>query len=34
MLISCHQFAGHNQDIKISKRALENVERFKYLGTM
>jgi hypothetical protein len=33
MLLSCHQNAGQNRDIKIANRAFENVSQFKYLGT-
>jgi hypothetical protein len=33
MLLSCHQNAGQNWDIKMANRSLENVSRFKYLGT-
>jgi hypothetical protein len=33
MLLSRHQNAGQNRDIKISNRLLENVSQFKYLGT-
>jgi hypothetical protein len=32
MLLSRHQNAGQNQDIKIAKRPFENVSQFKYLG--
>jgi hypothetical protein len=30
MLLSRHQNAGQNQDIKISNRCLENVAQFEY----
>jgi hypothetical protein len=33
MLLSCHQNAGPNHDIKIANRCFENVVQFKYLGT-
>jgi hypothetical protein len=33
MLLSCHQNAGQNRDIKIANRLSENVSQFKYLGT-
>jgi hypothetical protein len=33
MLLSRHQNAGQNHDIKIAKRFFENVAQFKYLGT-
>jgi hypothetical protein len=33
MLLSRHQNAGQNQNIKISDRSFENVAQFKYLGT-
>jgi hypothetical protein len=33
MLLSRHQNVGQNRDIKIAKRAFENVSQFKYLGT-
>jgi hypothetical protein len=32
MLLSRHQNAGQNHDIKIANRSSENVEQFKYLG--
>jgi hypothetical protein len=32
MLLSRHQNAGQNNDIKIASRCFENVEQFKYLG--
>jgi hypothetical protein len=32
ILLSCHQNAGQNHDINISKRRTENVVQFKYLG--
>jgi hypothetical protein len=34
MLLSHHQNAGQNQDIKIENRSFENVTHFKYLGTI
>jgi hypothetical protein len=33
MLLSYHQNAGQNRDIKIANRSFENVSQFKYLGT-
>jgi hypothetical protein len=33
MLLSRHQNAGQNRDIKIANRSFENVAQFKYLGT-
>jgi hypothetical protein len=33
MLLSGHQNAGQNRDIKIANRSFENVSQFKYLGT-
>jgi hypothetical protein len=33
MLLSRHQTAGRNHDIKITNRSFENVAQFKYLGT-
>jgi hypothetical protein len=33
MLLSHHQNAGQNHNIKIGDRSFENVARFKYLGT-
>jgi sorting nexin-29 len=33
MLLSCHQNAGQNHDIKVANRSFENVTQFKYLGT-
>jgi hypothetical protein len=33
MLLSRHQNAGRNRDIKIASRSFENVSQFKYLGT-
>jgi hypothetical protein len=33
MLLSRHQNAGQNQDIKIGNRCFENVAKLKYLGT-
>jgi hypothetical protein len=32
MLLSHHQNAGQNRDIKIANRASENMSQFKYLG--
>jgi hypothetical protein len=32
MLLSCHQNAGQNHDIKIGNRCLEKVAQFKYVG--
>jgi hypothetical protein len=32
MLLSHHQNAGQNHDIKIANRVHENVAQFKYLG--
>jgi hypothetical protein len=32
MLLSRHQTAGQNRDIKIANRSFENVSQFKYLG--
>jgi hypothetical protein len=33
MLLSRHQNAGQDRDIKIANRSFENVSQFKYLGT-
>jgi hypothetical protein len=33
MLLSRHQNAGQNHDIKTGNRCFENVTQFKYLGT-
>jgi hypothetical protein len=33
MLLSHHQNAGQNHDIKIVNRCFENVAQFRYLGT-
>jgi hypothetical protein len=33
MLLSRHQNAAQNRDIKIANRSFENVSQFKYLGT-
>jgi hypothetical protein len=33
MLLSCHQNAGQNDNIKIGDRSFENVAQFIYLGT-
>jgi hypothetical protein len=32
MLLSHHQYAGQNHDIKTGNRCFENVEQFRYLG--
>jgi hypothetical protein len=32
MLLSHHQNAGQNRDIKIANRSFENVSQFRYLG--
>jgi hypothetical protein len=32
MLLSCHQNAGQNHDIKITNRCFDSVAQFKYLG--
>jgi hypothetical protein len=32
MLLSHHQNAGQNHDIKIANRTFENVAQFRYLG--
>jgi hypothetical protein len=32
-LLSRHQNAGQNHDIKVGDRSYENVAQFKYLGT-
>jgi hypothetical protein len=32
MLLSCHQNAGQNHNIKRTNRSFENVAQFKYLG--
>jgi hypothetical protein len=32
ILLSHHQNAGQNHDIKIANRSFENVSQFKYLG--
>jgi hypothetical protein len=32
MLLSRHQNAGQNYNIKIANRSFENMARFKYLG--
>jgi hypothetical protein len=32
-MLSRHQNAGQNQDIKIGNRWFENVAQFRYLGT-
>jgi hypothetical protein len=33
MMVSCHQHAGQNWDIKIANRSFELVSQFRYLGT-
>jgi hypothetical protein len=33
MMLSHHQNAGQSWDIKIANRSIENVSKFKYLGT-
>jgi hypothetical protein len=33
ILLSRHQNAGQNYDIKIANRCFENVAQFRYLGT-
>jgi ABC-type siderophore export system fused ATPase/permease subunit len=33
MLLSRHQTAEQNHDIKVASRCFENVAQFKYLGT-
>jgi hypothetical protein len=33
MLMSCCQKAGQRHSVKIGNRSLENVAKFKYLGT-
>jgi hypothetical protein len=33
MLLSRHENAGQNHNIKIANRSFENVAQFKYLGT-
>jgi hypothetical protein len=33
MLLSHHQNAGQNCDVKIANRCFENVAQFRYLGT-
>jgi hypothetical protein len=33
MLLSRHQVAGQNRDIKIASRSFESVLQFRYLGT-
>jgi hypothetical protein len=32
MFIFCHQNAGHNHNIKISDKYVENLTEFRYLG--
>jgi hypothetical protein len=32
MLLSHHQNAGQNHDMKIANRSFKNVSQFKYLG--
>jgi hypothetical protein len=34
MLLSHHQCAGQNHDIKIANRCFENVAQFRYLGCL
>jgi hypothetical protein len=34
MLLSHHQNAGQNQDMKVVNRSFENVLQFKYLGAI
>jgi hypothetical protein len=33
VLLSCHQNAGQNHDIKLANRTTENLAQLKYLGT-
>jgi hypothetical protein len=33
MLLSHHQIAGQNHDIKIANRCFESVAQFRYFGT-
>jgi hypothetical protein len=33
MLLSRHQTAGQNYDMKVGNRCFENVAQFRYLGT-
>jgi hypothetical protein len=33
MLLSLHQNAGQNHDMKIANKSYENVAQFKYFGT-
>jgi hypothetical protein len=33
MLLSRHQNAGQNYDLKIANRCFQNVAKFRYLGT-
>jgi adenosylmethionine-8-amino-7-oxononanoate aminotransferase len=33
MLISGHQYAGHNHAIKVANGSHENIAQFKYFGT-
>jgi hypothetical protein len=33
MLLSCHQNAEQNHDIKVANRCFENMAQFRYLGT-
>jgi hypothetical protein len=33
MLLSRHQNAGQNYDMKITNKSFENLAQFKYLGT-
>jgi hypothetical protein len=32
-LLSCHQNAGHDCDLRVANRSFENVSQFKYLRT-
>jgi hypothetical protein len=34
MLLSCHQNAGQNYDIKIANRSFANLAQLKYFGTI
>jgi hypothetical protein len=33
ILLSSHQNAGQDHDVKIANRSFENVAQFRYLGT-
>jgi hypothetical protein len=33
MLLSCHQNAGRNHEIKMANKFFENMAQFNYLGT-